>query len=129
LVKPVPEAAVQRWIAAQVDTALFVSAMTLAELQRGVARLPVSRRQTELTAWLQQLEQSFGKRLLPFTQHTAPHWATMCARAQAAGQTMAAFDSIIAATALEHGLALVTRNVANFAQAPVMLVNPWTDAH
>jgi predicted nucleic acid-binding protein len=49
----------------------------------------------------------------------------MSADVEAKGKPMAAFDSIIAATALEHGLALVTRNVRDFAQAPVVLINPW----
>ena len=46
-------------------------------------------------------------------------------QAEAAGKPMAAFDSLIAATALEHGLAVVTRNVSDFAHAPVVLINPW----
>ena len=50
-------------------------------------------------------------------------WAR--AQAEAAGKPMAAFDSLIAATALEHGLAVVTRNVSDFANAPVVLINPW----
>ena len=49
----------------------------------------------------------------------------MCAQAEAAGKPMAAFDSLIAASALEYGLAVVARNVSDFAHAPVVLVNPW----
>ena len=59
------------------------------------------------------------------TRDTAGYWARLCAQAEAAGKPMAAFDSLIAATALEHGLAVVTRNVSDFASAPVVLVNPW----
>ncbi|NVO07533.1 MAG: type II toxin-antitoxin system VapC family toxin [Rhodoferax sp.] len=127
LVKPVPEPAVLQWMGQRHEAELFVSAMTLAELQRGVEKLPASRRRSELEAWLQQLEASLAERVLPFTRQTGHYWAHMFAKAEAAGQTMAAFDSIIAATALEHGLALVTRNVRDFAQAPVVLVNPWAD--
>ena len=127
LVKPVPEPAVLKWMEQREDQTLFVSAMTFAELQRGVERLAESRRRAELTSWLAQLEVNFSNRVLPFTLSTSRYWATMCAQAEAAGRTMAAFDSIIAASALEHGLALVTRNVQDFSHAPVMLVNPWID--
>ena len=125
LVKPSPEPAVLQWMAARQDREIFASAMALAELHRGVEKLPVSRRRNELSEWLQQLEANLEDRVLAFTQETGHYWAQMVAKAEAAGQSMAAFDSIIAATALEHGLALVTRNVRDFAQAPVVVVNPW----
>ena len=128
LVKPVPEPAVLKWMEQREDQTLFVSAMTFAELQRGVERLAESRRRAELTSWLAQLEVNFSNRVLPFTLSTSRYWATMCAQAEAAGRSIAAFDSIIAASALEHGLALVTRNVRDFSHAPILLVNPWTDS-
>lgn len=127
LVKSQPEPAVLKWIGERQDKELFVSAMTIAELQRGVAKLPESRRRTELSVWLEQLETSFEERVLPFTLSTAHHWASMCAQAEAAGQSIAAFDSIIAASALEYGLALVTRNVRDFVQTQAVLINPWPD--
>lgn len=104
---------------------VFVAAMTLGELRRGVAKLPVSRRKNELSVWLEQLQASLGERVLPFTRDTAGYWGELCARVEAVGTPMAAFDSIIAASAVEHGLALVTRNVRDFAAAPLMLINPW----
>jgi len=125
LVRPAPHPAVLDWMRERTSADLYVSAMTLAELERGVVRLPPSRRQGELAAWLVQVQAGFGQRALPFTRDTAGYWARLCAQAEAAGKPMAAFDSIIAATALEHGLALVTRNVSDFSSAPVVLVNPW----
>ena len=127
LIKHAPESRVLQWMERRDDQTLFVSAMTFAELQRGVARLAESKRRAELTRWLEQLEANFSDRVLPFTLATSRYWATMCAQAEAAGRSIAAFDSIIAASALEHGLALVTRNVRDFSQAPVVVVNPWID--
>jgi predicted nucleic acid-binding protein len=124
-VKPAPDGAVLAWVDSRAENDLFVAAMTLAELRRGVARLPVSRRKSELSVWLENLQASLGERILPFTGDTAGYWGEMCARVEAVGKPMAAFDSIIAATAVEHGLALVTRNVQDFAAAPLMLINPW----
>lgn len=125
LVKPRPESRVLDWINARAESELFVAAMSLAELHRGVARLPASRRKNELSAWLGQLEDGFGERVLPFAQETAGYWGEMCARVEAQGRSMAAFDSIIAAVALQHGLTLVTRNEPDFAAAPVVVINPW----
>ncbi len=125
LVKPAPHDAVLAWVDTRVENDVFVAAMTLGELRRGVAKLPVSRRKNELSVWLEQLQASLGERVLPFTRDTAGYWGELCARVEAVGTPMAAFDSIIAATAVEHGLALVTRNVRDFATAPLMLINPW----
>jgi len=125
LVKPAPNHGVLAWIDSRGEGDLFMSAMALAELQRGVARLPPSRRRNELSAWLEDLQAGFDGRILPFTGETAACWGEMCARADAAGKTVAAFDSIIAATALEHGLALATRNVRDFSALPLMVIDPW----
>ena len=125
LVRPNPHRAVLDCMGARASSDLFVSDMTLAELERGVLRLPPSRRQSELATWLAAVQAWYGQRALPFTRDTAGYWARLCAQAEAAGKPMAAFDSLIAATALEHGLAVVTRNVRDFAHAPVVLINPW----
>lgn len=124
-VKPKPEPKVLAWINARAETDLYVAAMSMAELQRGVARLAASRRKRELAAWLGQLQAGFAERVLSFTHETATYWGEMCARVEAGGRTMAAFDSIIAATAIEHGLAMVTRNDRDFAMAPLVVINPW----
>lgn len=128
LVKLKPDAKVLAWINTRKESELHVAAMTLAELQRGVARLPISRRKTELTEWLEKLRIGFDGRIFSFTAETAVCWGDMCARAESDGRTMAAFDSIIAATAMEHGLVLVTRNEQDFSTAPVVLFNPWNES-
>ena len=66
--------------------------------------------------------------VLPFGQQAAHVWALMVIQAAAQGKPMAAFDSIIAATALMHGLSLVTRNIRDFNQAGVNVINPWPEA-
>jgi toxin FitB len=125
LVKPAPQGSVLTWMQARQSHHLYASAITLAELQRGVQRLPISRRREALTQWLEQLEVSFEDRILPFDRETAGYWAALCTQAERTGLTMSAFDSLIAATAMTHGLALATRNTKDFAAAPLVLINPW----
>lgn len=83
--------------------------MTWGELQRGVAKLPESKRRLELSAWLQQLEINFEDRILAFDQAVAEVWAAMTVEAASRGKPLSAFDSIIAATARAHDCRLVTR--------------------
>lgn len=124
-VKPAPDEAVLAWVSQQREDRLFIAAMSMAELHRGIARLPVSKRKQELAVWVERLEESFEDRILPFTQYTAHHWAGLFAAAEMQGKKLAAFDSIIAATALEHGLTLVTRNERDFSASLVTCLNPW----
>ncbi|MBT0569688.1 type II toxin-antitoxin system VapC family toxin [Curvibacter sp. CHRR-16] len=125
LVKSAPDARVIDWFAARKPHELYISAMTWGELQRGVGRLPESKRRAELTSWLEQLGAGFEGRILAFDQSVADAWAQMTVQADVQGKPMSAFDSIIAATARAYQCQLVTRNVRDFANAGVELINPW----
>lgn len=125
LVKPTPDASVLGWVGARKAQDLYISAMAWGELQRGVNRLPESKRRSELTLWLQQLKVGFEDRVLAFDQNASECWASLTAQADAQGTSLAALDSIIAATALAHDCKLVTRNVRDFAAAGLDLINPW----
>ena len=127
LVKSTPDAHVIRWFEARKAHELCISAMTWGELQRGVTRLPESKRRSELTGWLQQLETGFEDRILAFDQPVAKVWADMTVQAETQGKSMAAFGSIIAATASAHDCKLVTRNVRDFVNAGIDVINPWQD--
>ena len=125
LVKTTPEPSVTDWVGQHKAADLFVSALTIGELYRGVAKLAVSKRQAELAQWLQVLEASLENQMLPFTHETARVWAKMSAQSEAQGRPLAVMDSLVAATALANGLTLVTRNVKDFSSISVDLVNPW----
>jgi toxin FitB len=127
LVKSTPDAHVIRWFEARKAHELCISAMTWGELQRGVTRLPESKRRSELTLWLQQLETGFEDRILAFDKNVSRVWAHMTAQAETQGKSMAAFDSIIAATARAHDCKLVSRNVRDFVNAGIDVINPWQD--
>jgi predicted nucleic acid-binding protein len=113
------------WFEKRKPHELCISAMTWGELNRGVDRMTASKRRSELTQWLDQLVIGFEDRVLAFDQIVARAWSQMTVQAEANGKPMAAFDSIIAATARAYDCKLVTRNVRDFAQAGVEIVNPW----
>ena len=125
LVKGTPDPQVLRWFETRRAHELFMSAMTWGELQRGVGRLPESKRRTELSAWLQQLQIGFEDRILAFGQAVSEVWASMTVQAQAQGKPITALDSIIAATALAYDCTLVTRNVRDFLHSGVQVLDPW----
>jgi toxin FitB len=127
LVKSTPDAHVIRWFEARKAHELCISAMTWGEFQRGVTRLPESKRKSELTLWLQQLETGFEDRILAFDKNVSRVWAHMTVQAETRGKSMAAFDSIIAATARAHDCKLVSRNVSDFVNAGIDVINPWQD--
>lgn len=127
LVKSAPDTRVIRWFQARKPHELCISAMTWGELQRGVTRLLPTKRRSELTLWLEQLQAGFEDRILAFDQKASEVWAQMTVQAEAQGKSMAAFDSIIAATARACDCKLVTRNVRDFAHADIDVLNPWQE--
>lgn len=121
-----PQPEVVQWLAQANEQALFLSVLSVGEIQRGIERLAESRRKDELRQWLEQaLLPRFADRLLPLNAEIMLLWGTLTARQESQGRKMSAFDSLIAATALFHHLTLVTRNEADFANSGVTIVNPW----
>jgi predicted nucleic acid-binding protein len=120
--KPNPSSEVRRWAASQASGRLFLSAITILELELGVQAL--ERRTlpqgSALRTWVNGVRLAFAGRILPFTDATAP----LCA-ALHTPDPRSERDAMIAATALEHKFTVVTRNVSDFEGTGVLLVNPW----
>ncbi len=120
--KPNQSAEVRNWAAGQPSNRLFLSAITILELELGI--LALERRQppqgSALRAWLTGVRIAFAGRILPFTENTAP----VCA-ALHIPDPRSERDAMIAATAIEHQFTVVTRNTADFKPTGVALVNPW----
>ncbi len=121
---PAPE--VIAWLDDQEEASLFISAISLGEIEKGILKLRNSdpRRSQKLTAWLGKVEQRFAGRILPLDIATLHVWAQIAAYAEAAGQPVPVMDSLLMATAQSHGLTVVTRNVQDFALYP-QVFNPW----
>jgi predicted nucleic acid-binding protein len=105
---------------------LHLSAITIGEVWRGALRLPAGKRRTSLSDWSERLRRSFSGRVLPIDESVALRWAQIAARAEQSGRPGSFADGLIAATALDRGLTLVTRNVTDFEPFGVSLLNPWT---
>lgn len=124
--KPAVDPGLSAWLADADEDRLFLSVITLAELRRGVARLDDGARRRRLDNWLRHdVPDRFAGRILPIDEAVADSWGEVTARREASGHGITAMDALIAATAIVHGLTLVTRNVRDFAPPVTAIVNPW----
>ena len=125
LARPVPDRGVTGWFEAQEAEALFLSVLTVGELELGVAVLPTGKKRSMLTTWLATLRSTFADRILPIDIATAAVWGRSAARARRRGRRLAVIDGLIAATASHHGYTVVTRNVSDFEATDAAVLNPW----
>lgn len=129
LVRPQPEPKVKTWVAAQGLDTLFMSSVSFGELRKGIILRSPGKRRAELEAWIEtDLSILFADRILPVTRVIAERWGVLEGERQLAGRPLNVLDGMIAATALEHGLTLVTRNTKDFGGLGVTLLNPWEAA-
>ena len=112
--KPNPSPVLERWLAAQTDTSLFISTMTLAELRYGILLKDHGKKRTELENWFEQTKVFFDGRVLPFEANAAMVWAELMRQGKAHGRPRDTTDTIIAATALAHDCVVVTANTRDF---------------
>ncbi|GLR66947.1 ribonuclease VapC [Acidocella aquatica] len=126
LMRPTPEAAVERWLAEQPAASVFISAITEAELRYGVALLPAGKRRSALAVTIEaMLVEDFGGRILPFDSQAAIAFAEIATARRQAGRPISQADAQIAAIARSRGATLATRNVADFEQCGITIINPW----
>ena len=125
-VRPRPEPRVLDWIEAQVPTDLFLAAQTLGELVRGARKARDQARRERFEKWIEQdLARQFDGRILPFDGPAATVWGRLMGDGDRAGRRPAAADAQIASVAIHRDLILVTRNVKDFANFDIRLLNPW----
>ncbi len=129
LMRPAPDAGVLAWTRAQAVDQLSTSVVTVAEIGAGLACLPVGARRRDLMArWSRLQDDGFGKRIFGLDHAAAKAYGDLFALRQRAGRSTAAFDLLIAAIAYVHGLAVATRNLRDFDDCGVQLINPWAGA-
>ena len=129
LMRPSPNPAVEQWVATRPAARLFFSAVGEAELRYGVAILAAGRRCNALASAIEaMLREDFAGRVLPFDSAAARAYAEIAARCRAAGRPVAQADGQIAAITRSRGMALATRNVRDFADMGIDILDPWAEA-
>ncbi len=123
--KPQPDERVMAWLTTHTVGQTYLSVITLAELEQGIVLKGETRRADELREFLRRVEEQFTNRVLPVDRAVSRTWASMTAGAISAGKPVGYADSLIAATALTHGLIVVTRNIRDFQAVTSDLINPW----
>lgn len=125
LKKRKPHPGVELWFSEHASDALHLSVLTLGELRKGIHAMPNGERKDRFAAWLEnEVPDYFASRILDVDAGIADRWGRLCAEA---GRPLPAIDGLLAATALVHGLTLVTRNLADFNLPSLRVVNPWDD--
>jgi len=126
LVAKQPNLHVVQWVDSIDEDKLFLSAITIGEIKRGIEKLADSSRKSGLVEWLEgDLLIRFTDRILPIDTPVMLVWGQLTADLERHGRRMPAIDSLIAATCLQGRLDLVTRNESDFAHSGVTVINPW----
>jgi toxin FitB len=121
-----PNQRVLTWLDQQDPSNLFLSVITIGELNKGITKLPASNRKNLLHAWLHDdLLLRFSGRILSLDSEVMLEWGDLTGRLELAGKPLPAIDSLIAALALHYNCSIVTRNEDHFKTAGITVINPW----
>lgn len=126
LISRQPNSQVLDWLRNLPGERIFLSVLTIGEIQRGIKKLPDSNRKQELSEWLKsKLLERFQNRILAIDTEIMLGWGELIADLERQGRILPAVDSILAAQALTFGLQFVTRNEKDFAGTGIQIINPW----
>ena len=129
LMRLAPDPAVASWVVGRATASLFLTAISEAELRFGLAVMPPGRRRDGLAASLERmLRPGFTNRVLPFDSAAAHAYAEIAATRRAIGRPISHPDGQIAAIGHSCGMAVATRNIRDFEDMGIALINPWTSA-
>ena len=127
LVKTKPNLRVAEWIRSQDEESLFLSVITIGEIQKGISKLPDGRKKKQqLENWLNnELQERFKDRILEVTIGTARVWGQVLGACEKKGVNLPAIDSLIASQGIFHKMTVVTRNISDMEPSGVQLFDPW----
>jgi toxin FitB len=125
LTKSAPSSNVVRWLSKADESTLCISALSLGELESGVRHLRASKRASALRAWLDDLRETYGERVVPVSADVAVEWGKVVGDARKKGIALPVVDALLGATALVHDLTVVTRNVRDIGRTGARIFDPW----
>jgi predicted nucleic acid-binding protein len=127
LVKNRPHKRVVKWIEECNEDNIFLSVLTIGEIQKGITKLEDKRRKVKIQKWLDSdLKARFADRILPISEDVALTWGVLEGEAELKGRPIPAIDALIGATALTYNLTVVTRNIEDIIPTGARILNPWT---
>ncbi|MEZ2224471.1 type II toxin-antitoxin system VapC family toxin [Rhizobium sp. RCC_161_2] len=126
--RPLPDARVLQWLDTLDEDRSFISVVSIAEIRRGVTLMDQGRKRDALAAWLtDDLPQRFERRVLLVDASIALAWGDLMDHAKRKGRGLSSMDGLIAATAIAHQLTLATRNIKDFQDLGIDLIDPWVE--
>jgi toxin FitB len=125
LMRPEPAPGVASWVRDRDRRELRTTAITLAEIRYGIARLPEGRRKHVLLAAADEVFSAFADQVLPVDTAAAEHYAVITSSRERAGKSIAGFDALLAAVCRSQGAALATRNASDFEGTGIEIIDPW----
>jgi predicted nucleic acid-binding protein len=126
MMKPTGDAKARRWMDSHAEIDFYLATPIIAELRFGLALLSEGRKKDALTRACQTIEDEiFAGRILPFDQRAAHAFARLRATRKTLGRPLAVMDALVASIASAHAMTLATRNVADFADLDIAVVNPF----
>jgi toxin FitB len=129
LVVKQPSPTVLDWFTQQPPESLYLSVVTIGEITKGIQKMPPSRRRSDLEIWLNHdLLVQFQSRIIDVDLAIITIWGELTGRLETQGRRLPTMDSLIAATTLQKGFTLVTRNEKDFTGTGVTLINPFTES-
>lgn len=126
LMHPSPSVKVVKWLDQQLSSDLYITAITVAEILYGIARLPSGKKQSLLlSAATEMFDQEFSGRILSFDAAASVVYAELVSRSDRTGRPCSMADAQIAAICAQHDATLVTRNTKDFEMFDLTIINPW----
>lgn len=126
LVTPQPNENVLTWLQEKEENDLLLSVLTIGEIHKGIARLPDSKKKKSLIKWVEEdLKKRFAGRILDVTEDIAIQWGEILGESEKKGKKIPVIDCLIAASAIEENLTVVTRNIKDMENSGAKLINPW----
>ena len=123
--KPEPAPEVLNWLKRTDEDSLYLSVLTVGEIQNGIQQLADGKRKQDLEIWLETIKDNYKNNLFPITAEISEKWGELTAAFKKEGTPLSVIDGLIAATAHVTGSILVTRNTADFDGTGIRLMNPW----